>query len=545
MDNKTVTMAHGAGGRQTSELIDEVFKAHFANPDLTADDAAVLVPPVGKMAVSTDGFIVSPAFFPGGNIGKLSICGTVNDLACMGAKPMYLTCAFVIEEGFPMEKLEEIAAAMEKTAKEAGVRIVSGDTKVAGKGQVDGVFITTTGMGEIQDGVKVGGELAKPGDAIIVTGDVGRHGCTILLAREDFGIDADVTSDCAPLWGTVKEVMDATHNLHVIRDATRGGVGTVLYEIAGQSNVGIRLDAAKEYETGSIDSNIEILSWFNNMVKEKKSDAYIVAEVWSDLETYAQYYQSGIDSSFDFTFADKDGVIAKAVKGTSGASSYGKAIVRLQDALGTYSDSYIDAPFYTNHDMGRGAGYYSGDTMEAQTKLAQAMNLLMSGSSFLYYGEELGMKGAGKDENKRAPMYWSKDAGAEGMCLGPQDMDVITMIYDSLAEQQDDGNSIYWYVKEALRLRNAYPEISHGTAEFLENLSDDAVCVLRKNWQDSSVIVVFNCTKDERTVDLSQISADSESGDLKLAGELLTGTRAASWQDGTLTLPAYGVAILK
>lgn len=117
MENKTVTMAHGAGGKQTSELIDEVFKAHFANDDLTADDAAVLVPPAGKMAVSTDGFIVSPAFFPGGNIGKLSICGTVNDLACMGAKPLYLTCAFVIEEGYPMEKLEEIATAMEKTAK--------------------------------------------------------------------------------------------------------------------------------------------------------------------------------------------------------------------------------------------------------------------------------------------------------------------------------------------------------------------------------------------------------------------------------------------
>ena len=243
MENKTVTMAHGAGGKQTSELIDQVFKAHFVNNDLTADDAAVLVPPAGRMAVSTDGFIVSPAFFPGGNIGKLSICGTVNDLACMGAKPLYLTCAFVIEEGFPMEKLEEIAAAMEKTAKEAGVHIVSGDTKVAGKGQVDGIFITTTGMGEIEEGVTVGGELAKPGDAIIVTGDIGRHGCTILLEREDFGIDADVTSDCAPLWKTVKAVMDTTHNLHVIRDATRGGVGTVLYEIAGQSSVGIRLNA--------------------------------------------------------------------------------------------------------------------------------------------------------------------------------------------------------------------------------------------------------------------------------------------------------------
>ena len=244
MKNQTITMAHGAGGRQTSELIDQVFKAHFSNPDLTADDAAVLAPPVGRMAVSTDGFIVSPAFFPGGNIGKLSICGTVNDLACMGAKPLYLTCAFVIEEGFPMEKLEEIAAAMEKTAKEAGVRIVSGDTKVAGKGQVDGIFITTTGMGQIEEGVQTSGDFAKPGDAIIVTGDVGRHGCTILLAREEFGIEAEITSDCAPLWGTVKAVMDETHDIHVIRDATRGGVGTVLYEIAEQSNVGIRLDAA-------------------------------------------------------------------------------------------------------------------------------------------------------------------------------------------------------------------------------------------------------------------------------------------------------------
>lgn len=242
---KTVTMAHGAGGRQTSELIDMIFKAHFENPDLTADDAAVLTPPAGKMAVSTDGFIVSPAFYPGGNIGKLSICGTVNDLSCMGAKPLYLTCAFVIEEGFPMEKLEEIAEAMEQTAKEAGVRIVSGDTKVAGKGQVDGVFITTTGIGEVTEGVEVAGNLAKPGDAVIVTGDIGRHGCTILLAREDFGIEADVTSDCAPLWGNVKAVMDTTHDLHVIRDATRGGVGTVLYEIAGQSQVGIRLDASK------------------------------------------------------------------------------------------------------------------------------------------------------------------------------------------------------------------------------------------------------------------------------------------------------------
>lgn len=241
--NDVVTLAHGAGGRKTAELIDKVFKAHFANPLFTADDAAVL--PVGqeRLAFTTDGFIVSPPDFPGGNIGKLSICGTVNDLACMGAKPLYLSCAFVIEEGFPLAKVEEYAAAMAKTAAEAGVRIVAGDTKVAGKGQVDHLFITTTGIGQLQEGVHPSGAKARPGDAIIVSGDVGRHGCTILLARNHFGIDAEVTSDCAPLWGTVQSMLRVTKDIHVIRDATRGGVGTVLYEIAGQSRVGIHLDS--------------------------------------------------------------------------------------------------------------------------------------------------------------------------------------------------------------------------------------------------------------------------------------------------------------
>lgn len=241
---KTVTLAHGAGGKQTQELIHEIFKKHFANPDLTGDDAAVLEMEKGRIAFTTDGFIVSPSVFPGGNIGKLSICGTVNDLACMGAVPQYLTCAFVIEEGFPMEDLEVIASSMEETAKKAGVRIVAGDTKVAGKGQVDGVFITTTGIGCIPEGIHTSGNDAKPGDAIIVSGDVGRHGCTILLEREDFGIDAEVTSDCAPLGHVVEKALEVTKEIHVIRDATRGGVGTVLYEIAEQSQVGITLDSA-------------------------------------------------------------------------------------------------------------------------------------------------------------------------------------------------------------------------------------------------------------------------------------------------------------
>ena len=242
MTDKVVTLAHGAGGRQTSELIEKVFKEHFANPQFTADDAAVLSVGDGRIAMSTDGFIVSPFEFNGGNIGKLSICGTVNDLACMGAKPLYLTCSFIIEEGFPLDKLEEIATYMEKTAAEAGVKIVAGDTKVAGKGQVDKIFITTTGIGKLQDDFSTSGAFAKPGDAIIVTGDVGRHGCTILLARENLGIEADIKSDCAPLWGAVEAMMNTTKDIHVIRDATRGGVGTVLYEIAAESGVGISLN---------------------------------------------------------------------------------------------------------------------------------------------------------------------------------------------------------------------------------------------------------------------------------------------------------------
>ena len=237
-----ITLAHGSGGRKTSELIGSMFKKYFENDYLTADDAAVLPAPTGKIAMSTDGFIVSPYEFPGGNVGKLSICGTVNDLACMGAKPLYLTCAFVIEEGFPVNKLEEIVAAMAKTAREAGICIVAGDTKVAGKGQVDGLFITTTGVGQIVEGVETSGAFARPGDKIIVTGDVGRHGTTILLARDEYGIEANVTSDCAPLWGTVESMIGVTKDLHVIRDATRGGVGTVLYEIAEESRVGIRLE---------------------------------------------------------------------------------------------------------------------------------------------------------------------------------------------------------------------------------------------------------------------------------------------------------------
>lgn len=302
---------------------------------------------------------------------------------------------------------------------------------------------------------------------------------------------------------------------------------------------GFRLDAAKEYYSGSVDANVEVLSWFNAMVKEKKEDAYLVAEVWNDMPTYAKYYESGIDSCFDFAFANADGVIAKVVNGKSDASTYGESLIALQDSLATYSDSYIDAPFYTNHDMARGAGYYSGDYSENQTKLALTMNLFMSGSAFLYYGEELGMKGSGKDENKRAPMYWSEDTTAEGMCKGPTDMDTVKMKYEAEESQRADGNSIYNYVKEVIRLRNLYPEISHGEVSVEESLSGEKVCVLKKSYENSSVWLAFNTSSEMQTLDISGLGAS------ELGGMLITTPEAVTLENGTITLPPYSVAVLK
>jgi len=247
-----ITLSHGAGGKHTQQLIEEVFVKAFESPFLTRDDAAVFDIKGGRVAMTTDAFVVSPPFFSGGDIGKLSICGTVNDLACMGARPLYLTCSFIIEEGFKTEDLKKIAFSMADTAKEAGVHIVAGDTKVTAKGQCDGIFITTSGIGSIE-GARLSGSFAQDGDAIIVTGDIGRHGCAILLSRDNYGISADISSDCAPLWGLTSEMLAVSDKLHVIRDATRGGVGTVLYEIAHQSGVCIELTQ----EALPVDDNVK------------------------------------------------------------------------------------------------------------------------------------------------------------------------------------------------------------------------------------------------------------------------------------------------
>ncbi len=310
---------------------------------------------------------------------------------------------------------------------------------------------------------------------------------------------------------------------------------------------GFRLDAVKEFYTGNNEKNIEILRWFNDMVKSQKEDAYIVGEAWTDSTTYPQYYESGIDSLFDFAFSNKDGIIAKTVNGINKATSYGKNLVKMQELIRSYSDTAIDAPFYTNHDMARGAGYYSGDNSAAQTKIAQAMNLLMTGNAFLYYGEELGMKGAGKDENKRAPMYWSLDENATGMCDGPKDMEPIKMKYDSLEEQEKDGNSIYNYVKQVIALRNQYPAIARGDVAFDEGISDTNICAIQKTYEDEKLTIVFNISAESQTVDLtkSSLGVAAEDTDLQIAGELIDGTDVVILEDNTLTMPAYSIVILK
>lgn len=308
---------------------------------------------------------------------------------------------------------------------------------------------------------------------------------------------------------------------------------------------GFRLDAVKEFYTGNPQANIAFLDWFTTMVKEQKEDAYLVGEAWLDINDYAQYYGSGIDSLFNFAFADKDGIISKVVNG-SPASRYGTVSASLQETFGQYNENYIDAPFYTNHDMGRSAGYYAGENSEKQTKLAGAMNLFMSGSAFLYYGEELGMKGAGKDENKRAPMYWSNDAEKAGMCDGPAEMDDFQMKFDSLEEQEQSPDSIYQYYKKVIKIRNQNPEIARGEVEYLESVSGDSFCVLKKTWEGSEVLLVFHTGAETAELDMSGIMVNgAEISEGNIRGALESGEEKIVLSNGTITMPGYSVLVLK
>ena len=238
-----ITLSHGSGGVQTNRLINEVFFKHFKNNILDQmNDAAQIDINFARLAFTTDSFVVNPIFFNGGNIGKLAVCGTVNDLAVSGAKPLYLTSAFIIEEGFSIKKLEEIVKSMAGEASNAGVKIVAGDTKVVEKGNVDEIFINTSGIGRIYENVNINCANARAGDIVIINGTLGDHGMTIMCERNKLMLEGNLKSDCACLNSLVDTMLEAYEGIHVIRDATRGGLAAVLNEISEFSNVTIALE---------------------------------------------------------------------------------------------------------------------------------------------------------------------------------------------------------------------------------------------------------------------------------------------------------------
>lgn len=248
-DRKTIVLGHGSGGRLTAQLVHDLFLPAFDNECLRKlDDQAVLhLPSKGgdaRVAFTTDSFVVTPLFFPGGDIGKLAVHGTVNDLAMSGARPLYLSAAFIMEEGLPLDELSRVIASMAEAAQAAGVTIVTGDTKVVNRGSADKLFITTAGIGLVPDGVDISASNARPGDTVILSGAIGDHGMAVFTRRENLELESTIRSDTAPLHALVQAMLEAGE-IHSLRDPTRGGLATSLCEIAGSAGVGVEVQAAR------------------------------------------------------------------------------------------------------------------------------------------------------------------------------------------------------------------------------------------------------------------------------------------------------------
>ena len=240
-----ILLTHGSGGKLAHELVEKSFVRAFDNPLLAKLDDSAVIDFSGRLAFTTDSYVVSPIFFPGGDIGKLAVCGTVNDLAMSGAKPLYLSLSFIIEEGLPQSELKEIVGSVQQAAQEAGVKIVTGDTKVVHRGSADRLFINTAGIGIIPQGVDISGSNAKPGDKVLLSGPIGDHGIAVISQREGLSFSTRLKSDCAPLNSLVSEMLNASPNIHCLRDPTRGGLATTLNELAKQSKAGIRIEEEK------------------------------------------------------------------------------------------------------------------------------------------------------------------------------------------------------------------------------------------------------------------------------------------------------------
>ena len=243
MSDDIILLAHGSGGLLSQELVEQVFLPHLGRPAGALEDATEIALGPGRVVMTTDGYVVRPIAFPGGDIGKLAVCGTVNDLAMRGARPLYLTAAFIIEEGLPLAELDRIVASMAAAAAQAGVRVVAGDTKVVERGGVDRLFITTAGVGVVPEGVCISAAGARPGDVVLVSGAMGDHGLAIMTQREGLRFQSPLRSDCAPLNGLVADMLAAGGGaIHVLRDPTRGGLATALNELAAASEVSIAID---------------------------------------------------------------------------------------------------------------------------------------------------------------------------------------------------------------------------------------------------------------------------------------------------------------
>ncbi len=237
-----ILLAHGSGGKLGHGLVEKMFVEALANPLLAKLDDSAVFDASGRLAFTTDSYVVTPIFFPGGDIGKLAVCGTVNDLAASGARPLYLSLSFIIEEGFAQKDLEKVVSSVKETADEAGVTIVTGDTKVVDRGSADKLYINTAGVGVVPEGVNISGGNARPGDVVLLSGPIGDHGIAVMSKREGLSFATQLQSDCAPLNTLVADILEASANIHCLRDPTRGGLATTLNELAGQSQVKILIE---------------------------------------------------------------------------------------------------------------------------------------------------------------------------------------------------------------------------------------------------------------------------------------------------------------
>ena len=342
-------------------------------------------------------------------------------------------------------------------------------------------------------------------------------------------------------WYYESRFVSSMPDLNLSSDRVKNELEEILEFWLKRGVSGFRLDACTSFYTGDRTKSIEFLTWLNAKAKEIDPSCYLVGEVWADQASYALYYKSGIDSVFDFQFSGAEGIIARVVNGTAPASLYATAMESEEKLYASYNENYINAPFYTNHDMARSAGYYAWDD-GTRTKIAGALNLLMGGCSYTYYGEELGMKGSGKDENKRAPMYWSDDPEYIGLCSGPEEMDRFEMKFPSLENQQNDPLSVFNYYKQAVRIRRAYPQIARGRTVAEASLCSDTACGFYKvSEKYGNILTVINLSENEKTFLLDGAGAEYT----EISEQLNTSDEISSIEGTRLTVPAYGIVILE